>query len=68
MKEKLTKEESDQQQQLRQMELIQQDVARIPPAAVSELVGTDIRKFAGATQYMFSQYMYSYNNIYIVLI
>lgn len=53
MKEKLSKEESDQQQQLRQMELIQQDVARIPPAAVSELVGTDIRKFAGATQYMF---------------
>lgn len=43
-KEKLTKEESEQQQHLRQLELIQQDVARIPSAAVSELIGTDIGK------------------------
>ncbi|XP_049311921.1 protein lava lamp [Bactrocera dorsalis] len=38
-KDKVIKEERD--QRIRQMEKIQQDVAKMPPAAVSELVGTD---------------------------
>ncbi|XP_037938741.1 protein lava lamp-like [Teleopsis dalmanni] len=39
-KDKVIKEDRD--QRIRQMERIQQDLAKIPPAAVSELVGTDL--------------------------
>lgn len=39
-KDKIIKEERE--QRIRQIEKLQQDVAKMPPAAVSELVGSDL--------------------------
>lgn len=43
-KDKVIKEERE--QRIRQMEKFQQDVAKMPPAAVSELTGTDMSKWS----------------------